>query len=291
MRGHVRRAAIFLVIPLVLLIVSGCVALPFFKIEVIQTRVSAGGLFAGNLITFRALINDADSYNWDFGDGGTGTGQVVAHLFVIEGIYTVTLEIVRDGKTLTSTKEIRIEFFEAFPFDLLIDGTGSGIVTSARAINCTLTNGVTSGTCQEEYINQTTAALTATPATDFVFESWTNCSSPSGSTCNHTVTSDVTISANFLETFTLEVQLTGGVSRVFSDDGRIDCPGTCVATYTDGTSVTLEMEHCGGCTPFWEGNSGGADVPCIGNRLGPDFGNPIVTTMNRDRICIGGVIL
>jgi PKD repeat protein len=33
------------------------------------------------------------SYNWDFGDGETGTGVVVSHTYVLTGVYTVTLTV------------------------------------------------------------------------------------------------------------------------------------------------------------------------------------------------------
>jgi len=51
------------------------------------------------------------SYSWDFGDGKTGYGEKVSHLFVSSGArsYTVTLTIrANDGKTDTATKEITI---------------------------------------------------------------------------------------------------------------------------------------------------------------------------------------
>jgi PKD repeat protein len=33
----------------------------------------------------------ADTWNWDFGDGGTGSGPVVDHAYAAPGTYTVTL--------------------------------------------------------------------------------------------------------------------------------------------------------------------------------------------------------
>lgn len=42
-------------------------------------------------------------YNWDFGDGGTGTGSPVAHTYVAAGVYTVILTAAGGGCTYTAT--------------------------------------------------------------------------------------------------------------------------------------------------------------------------------------------
>lgn len=38
-----------------------------------------------------------DSYQWDFGDGDTGTGSTVSHIFMGAGTYTVNLKVVDNG--------------------------------------------------------------------------------------------------------------------------------------------------------------------------------------------------
>lgn len=40
---------------------------------------------------------DIVSYEWDFGDGNLGSGVVVNHVYVNEGIYTVTLTVTDNG--------------------------------------------------------------------------------------------------------------------------------------------------------------------------------------------------
>ncbi|HEX8645561.1 MAG TPA: PKD domain-containing protein [Thermoleophilaceae bacterium] len=46
------------------------------------SHVTCGGFFAGCL---------ADTFNWDFGDGTTGSGAIVNHTYARAGTYTVTL--------------------------------------------------------------------------------------------------------------------------------------------------------------------------------------------------------
>ena len=58
--------------------------------------------------------SDADgtieSYEWDFGDGSTGTGEMTNHTYEMAGTFTVTLTVTDDdGATATSTQTITVE--------------------------------------------------------------------------------------------------------------------------------------------------------------------------------------
>lgn len=49
-----------------------------------------------------------DTYEWDFGDGSTGTGQQVTHLYARPGQYTVKLRQYNDCKDTTMTAQLTI---------------------------------------------------------------------------------------------------------------------------------------------------------------------------------------
>ena len=56
---------------------------------------------------------DADgnivSYEWDFGDGGDGTGVTVEHVYATAGHYEITLTVTDDqGKTASASQEITV---------------------------------------------------------------------------------------------------------------------------------------------------------------------------------------
>ncbi len=56
------------------------------------------------------LDGSIESYEWDFGDGETGTGETVSHVYDTSDTYTVTLTVTDDdGATDTETKQITVE--------------------------------------------------------------------------------------------------------------------------------------------------------------------------------------
>jgi len=50
----------------------------------------------GATVTFTDLSRDADSWHWDFGDGGTSTDRSPTHAYSSPGVYTVTLSVHND---------------------------------------------------------------------------------------------------------------------------------------------------------------------------------------------------
>lgn len=73
------------------------------------------------------------SYEWDFGDGTTGTGISVSHTFSSPGIYEVTLTV-RDEAGNISTASITVKvlsYFEVFPWWVLGVIALTGIIIGA----------------------------------------------------------------------------------------------------------------------------------------------------------------
>lgn len=71
-------------------------------------RITLNGPFtgtAGQPVTFTAQIDTsglpagtATTIQWNFGDGGTATGQTVTHIYATPGTYTVTLTVSAPGQ-------------------------------------------------------------------------------------------------------------------------------------------------------------------------------------------------
>ncbi len=59
-------------------------------------------------VKFNNTTPKADSYAWDFGDGGTSTEASPSHTYNHSGNYTVSLKAVKGGKTVTHKQMIQI---------------------------------------------------------------------------------------------------------------------------------------------------------------------------------------
>ena len=98
---------------LLLLFISGCVDSPKETITSIPTtppntppeavaHSSPFSIYEGDSVSFNGLSSeDSDgsivSYQWNFGDGESGTGATLSHKYSNAGTYTVLLTVVDDG--------------------------------------------------------------------------------------------------------------------------------------------------------------------------------------------------
>lgn len=59
-------------------------------------------------VTFTNTTADAESFAWDFGDGGTSTEASPTHVYRHSGNYTVTLKAVKGNKTVVKTQMLQV---------------------------------------------------------------------------------------------------------------------------------------------------------------------------------------
>jgi len=145
-------------------------------------------------------------------------------------------------------------------------GTGSGqVTTSDGKIQC----GAGSLKCSADYSPGTTLTLTEIPSNGASFGSWSGCVA-TGSQCGITVTSSTTVSASFTAsaiTYSLTITEGGaGSGSVTTSDGKINCShgsGTCTASYSGGSSVTLNATSASGSSfGGFSGACTGTASPC-----------------------------
>ena len=151
--------------------------------------------------------------------------------------------------------------FAAGPQPLTVagGGNGSGTVTSSGvtpAINCTITNGVASGTCSQSYPFNTSVTLTATATGGGSFSGWTGACSGTGQ-CALDMNQTRNVTASFAAApQPLTVAGGGNGSGTVTSSGvtpAINCTitngvasGTCSQSYPFNTSVTLTATATGG---------------------------------------------
>jgi PKD repeat protein len=85
------------------------------------------------------------SYNWDFGDGTTGTSNSPNHTYKTAGSYTAALTVT-DSASATASASQTIAV--AAPFDFSLTNSGNLFVKQAATITNTITASLVSGTSQ-----------------------------------------------------------------------------------------------------------------------------------------------
>jgi uncharacterized repeat protein (TIGR02543 family) len=137
-------------------------------------------------------------------------------------------------------------------------GTGNGTVTGS-GITCTIVAATQSGTCNASVTPATVIVLTAAPAAGgHVFEGWGGACTGTSTTCSVTMSDAKSVTARFgapVVTFALTVTSGGGTGNGAVTGGDINCSiagaaqtGTCSATVTSGTVVTLTATPAAGNT-------------------------------------------
>ncbi|MCP4002329.1 MAG: hypothetical protein GY727_15590 [Gammaproteobacteria bacterium] len=156
---------------------------------------------------------------------------------------TVTMD---QARSITAT-------FTLDSYTLSVATTGEGVVSSnPTGIDC-------GSDCQEDYDYNTSVTLTETPATGYVFDSWSGACSGTG-TCNVTMDQARSVTAQFIvETHVLNVNKSGaGSGIVSSTPSGISCGSDCVETLDHNTYVTLTATpETGSVFSGWLGDCSG----------------------------------
>jgi hypothetical protein len=142
--------------------------------------------------------------------------------------------------------------FQQLPVTLTValSGSGSGSVESSPdGIACP-------GTCSHAYEPDLPVTLTATPVSGSTFVGWSGAGCSGTSTCQVTMSSEMTVTAKFEKLQALNVSIVGsGVGSVESSPSGIACPGTCSHAYEPGTQATLTATAAAGSRfAGWEGS-------------------------------------
>ncbi len=140
--------------------------------------------------------------------------------------------------SMTSDKTVTAVFIAQYDLTVKVNPSGGG------------TTNVTSGT----YDDGTVVHIDATPSSGYRFDHWTGCDSVSGTVCTVTMNSDKTVTANFVKTWRLTV-------NVNPSGGGTTTPSEGTHVYDDGTSVTVTATPNPGYRfDHWSGDCTGSGV-------------------------------
>ena len=161
-----------------------------------------------------------------------------------------------DASSITAT------FIRLYKLTTAYTGSGTVMVQTSRGscgMSCTA------------HLSSDKATVIATPAAGYVFSSWTNCDSASGTTCTMTMNADKTVTATFKPSYKLTIAKAGTTGgTVTSSPSGINCGSTCYYSFVAGTPVTLTASITGGIFGGWSGGG------CSG------LGTCTITNLNAD---------
>jgi len=133
-------------------------------------------------------------------------------------------------------------------------GAGGSIADASGRLTC-----VASTTCSALYTPNDPVALTATPDPGYTFVSWGGaCAGTATATCSLTALGERTVTATFSHRLRVHVDGTGA-GTVVSTPAGISCPGTCGATFSSGSVVTLTAVPDAWSGLTWSGDCTGSD--------------------------------
>lgn len=187
----------------------------------------------GNPTTLSAAITAGTgvSYVWDFGDGTSGYGAVVAHTYVATGTFTATVRATNSRGSQTATTTVQV-----LPSSIsgVIDSDGGTLTTADGTVSIQFPPGAVS--------TQVTVVYTALLAP------------------NHPLRDGEAP----LRSFLLEARTNTGDPVT-----RFDRPFTMVIQYTDPEVVTRDLNESSLSMQFWGGNAWVDLLPCNGCSFNP----------------------
>lgn len=160
---------------------------------------------------------------------------------------------------MTGDRTVQATFEKLHALTVTKAGSGGGRINSTPVkIDC-------GSTCGATFIEGTKVVLRAVADAGSRFDRWSGACTGSGSTCTVDITEPATVTATFIKTYVLTVELEGFI-HVTSSPAGINCGsiyGACSATFDLGTDVTLTASMASGFAFYaWFGDCTGTTPSC-----------------------------
>ncbi|HZJ10707.1 MAG TPA: hypothetical protein VFD39_13490, partial [Trueperaceae bacterium] len=147
---------------------------------------------------------------------------------------TCVVDLASNGEVVATFTKIAAPPPGERTLSVLHSGTGSGLVVGDPAgISCP-------AICSANYADGAVVNLTAIPESGSVFAGWSGACTGQDTSCDVTMSSNRTVTAEFKRNYELTVQKAGeGAGQVTSAPSGILCGSTCDSEFLEGTEIVL----------------------------------------------------
>ncbi len=160
--------------------------------------------------------------------------------------------------TMSEAKTVKATFTAVPTFELKVEKTGSGTITSSPSgIDC-------GSECSHKFTEGENVVLSESAETGFKFVKWTGCTKEASGKCEVTMSEAKTVKAEFaaVPTFELKVEKSGS-GTITSTPSGISCGSECSHSFTEGENVVLsESAETGFKFVKWTGCTKEASGKC-----------------------------
>lgn len=167
------------------------------------------------------------------------------------------------------------------PVVTVTNGGGGTVSSSPSGISC-------GTTCNSDFSSGDTVVLTATANSGFAFDGWVGCPNvgPTNVCTLTNITSDVTVSATFIELFDVSMSVSGSGS-ISSTTGANCSSGTCVDTLPSGSNLTLTATPAAGQVfDSWSGCPSISGNTCVISNLTSDVSVTATFVLDVDTLTV-----
>jgi hypothetical protein len=211
-------------------------------------------------------------FDWNSDGDFTDPGEevVVATMVSTAGPHTVSVSVPIDAVGGVTRMRVVLRYFDPPPSSGIIDwGEAEDyavVLSLSPVITATAGPGGTIDPIGDVAVTSgATQAFTVTPAANYHLVAVVGCG---GALVDNTyttgpITANCTVAATFaIDTFSLNVRVTGDGGSVTSDVAGINCPGNCTAVYDYGTTVILTATATEYEFIDWSGDCTGTTLTC-----------------------------
>lgn len=226
--------------------ISGTDAQPPGNTTVSSTDIATGSnLYSDNCVSCHKAegIGFANDSGWSFPRVQRASGSLIMHALeevsvmsnIKSNLGSTPQEVEQAAEDIAAYLQTEATFVTTNSLTVTVNGitTSSAVTSTTAGIDCP-------DVCKVEQTTGTSVTLTANALSSYLFSSWGGACSGTNPICSITLSSDLSVSADYTVSVTnYTLTVVGSANGTVFDGSGIDCGADCTEEYAAGSIVTL----------------------------------------------------